>query len=96
MLENFSIYDGALSSSMQTACSFNLLFNLIKSVTSSFTHHLDNNNYNNSGNNFEKTKVLYGSNNVVDMALQFASNAKNRIDACVDHTRPSLIVEIKN
>ena len=29
------------------------------------------------------------------MALQFASNAKNKIDACVDHTRPSLIVEIK-
>src|SRR5919109_1515844 len=28
-------------------------------------------------------------------ALQFASNAKNKIDACVDHTRPSLIVEIK-
>jgi two-component system, OmpR family, sensor histidine kinase VicK len=74
---------------------FNLLFSLIKSVTSSFTHHLDNNNYNNSGNNFEQTKVLYGSKNVIDMALQFVSNAKNRIDACVDHTRPSLIVEIK-
>jgi two-component system, OmpR family, sensor histidine kinase VicK len=68
---------------------------LIKSVTSSFTRHLDNNNYNNSGNNFEQTKVLYGSKNVIDMALQFVSNAKNRIDACVDHTRPSLIVEIK-
>jgi signal transduction histidine kinase len=68
---------------------------LIKSVTPSFTHHDDNNNYNNSGNSFEKTKVSYGSNKVIDMALQFASNAKNKIDACVDHTRPSLIVEIK-
>ena len=29
------------------------------------------------------------------MALQFASNAENKIDACVDYTRPSLIVEIR-
>src|SRR5919108_3233830 len=73
----------------------NLLFNLIQPVTSSFTRHDDNNNYNNSGNNFEKTKVSYGSNKVIDTALQFASNTKNKVDTCVDHTRPSLIVEIK-
>jgi signal transduction histidine kinase len=38
---------------------------------------------------------LYGSDKVIDTALQFTSNARNKIDACVDHTRPSLIVEIK-
>jgi len=32
---------------------------------------------------------------VIGMALQFASNAENKIDACVDYTRPSLIVEIR-
>lgn len=29
------------------------------------------------------------------MAIQFASNAEVKIDACVDHTRPSLILQIK-
>lgn len=29
------------------------------------------------------------------MASQFASNAENRIDACTDYTRPSLIAEIR-
>ncbi len=38
---------------------------------------------------------MYGSDKVIDIALQFTSNARNKIDACVDHTRPSLIVEIK-
>jgi two-component system sensor histidine kinase VicK len=32
---------------------------------------------------------------VIDTALQFTSNAGIKIDACVDHTRPSLIIEIK-
>jgi two-component system, OmpR family, sensor histidine kinase VicK len=48
-----------------------------------------------SSNHFEKTKILYGSDKVINTALQFTSNASNKIDACVDHTRPSLIVEIK-
>lgn len=52
-------------------------------------------NSDDSSDYFEKTKVLYGSDNVIDTALQFTSNARNKIDACVDHTRPSLIVEIK-
>ena len=52
-------------------------------------------NSDDSSNHFEKTKVLYGSDNVMDTALQFTSNARNKIDACIDHTRPSLIVEIK-
>jgi two-component system, OmpR family, sensor histidine kinase VicK len=66
---------------------------LTKSGTPSFTY--NKNNYNNSANYFEKTKILYGSHGVIDMAIQFASNAENKIDACVDYTRPSLILQIK-
>src|ERR671930_1949200 len=43
----------------------------------------------------ERTEVLHGEQNVVNTVLQFTSNAKNRIDACVDYTRPSLVVEIE-
>jgi hypothetical protein len=39
-----------------------------------------------------RTAVLHGEQNVVNTFLQFASKAKNRIDACVDYTRPSLVV----
>jgi signal transduction histidine kinase len=43
----------------------------------------------------ESTEVLHGEQNVVNIVLQFTSKAKNRIDACVDYTRPSLAVEIE-
>src|SRR5919198_6740819 len=43
----------------------------------------------------ERTEVLRGEQNVVNTVLQFISKAKNRIDACVDYTRPSLAVEIE-
>jgi two-component system, OmpR family, sensor histidine kinase VicK len=43
----------------------------------------------------ETTEVLYGEKNVVNTVLQFTSNAKNRIDACVDYTRPSLAIGIE-
>jgi nitrogen-specific signal transduction histidine kinase len=69
---------------------------LIKSIIPYFTYYNNSNsNTNNSSNHSEKTKVLYGSDKVIDIALQFTSNARNKIDAYVDHTRPSLIVEIK-
>jgi two-component system, OmpR family, sensor histidine kinase VicK len=73
---------------------------LTNSVTPYFTyHHNDNNisrdNNDDPANHSEKTKVLYGSDKVIDTALQFTSSARNKIDACVDHTRPSLIVEIQ-
>jgi two-component system, OmpR family, sensor histidine kinase VicK len=68
---------------------------LTKSDTPSFTYYNNKNNYNNSANYFEKTSILYGSHRVTDMAIQFASNAEVKIDACVDHTRPSLILQIK-
>src|ERR671931_633389 len=43
----------------------------------------------------ERTEVLHGKQNVVNTVLQFAAKAKNRIDAYVDYTRPSLAVEIE-
>jgi two-component system, OmpR family, sensor histidine kinase VicK len=43
----------------------------------------------------KRTEVLYGEQNVVNTVLQFTSNAKSRIDACVDYTRPSLAIEIE-
>ena len=43
----------------------------------------------------ERTEVLHDEQNVVNTVLQFASKAKSRIDACVDHTRPSLAIEIE-
>ena len=39
--------------------------------------------------------MLHGEQNVVNTVLQFASKTKSRIDACVDHTRPSLSIEIE-
>ena len=41
------------------------------------------------------TKVLEGDQNVVNTILQFVSNAKVRIDACIDYSRPSLAIEIE-
>ena len=69
---------------------------MTNSVTPYFTYRNNNGSSNtNSVDHFEKVEVLYGSNRVISMALQFASNAENKIDACVDYTRPSLIVEIR-
>jgi two-component system, OmpR family, sensor histidine kinase VicK len=41
----------------------------------------------------QTTKVLEGDHDVVNTILQFVSNAKNRIDACIDSSRPSLAIE---
>ena len=43
----------------------------------------------------QRTEVLTGEQNVVNTVLQFVSNAKNRIDACIDSSRPSLAFEIE-
>jgi two-component system, OmpR family, sensor histidine kinase VicK len=73
-----------------------LLFSLRDSVAPYFTNHNSSSGgSDNSSNNFEKTRVLYGSDKVIDTALQFTSNARSTIDACIDHTRPSIIVEIR-
>ncbi len=44
----------------------------------------------------ERTEVLYGSENVLCAELRFFSEAKSRIDTCMDYTRPSLAIEIES
>jgi two-component system sensor histidine kinase VicK len=43
----------------------------------------------------QRTEVLEGEQNIVNTILQFTSNTKNRIDACVDYSRPYLAIEIE-
>jgi hypothetical protein len=43
----------------------------------------------------ERTEVLHGEQNVVNTVLQFSSNTKSGIDACIDYSRPSLVVEVE-
>jgi hypothetical protein len=47
-------------------------------------------------NTTEKTKgVFYGTENVLRTVLRLVSETRSRIDACIDHTGPSLVVEIE-
>jgi hypothetical protein len=41
------------------------------------------------------TKLLEGDQSVVTTILQFVSNTKDRTDACIDYSRPSLAIEIE-
>jgi signal transduction histidine kinase len=41
------------------------------------------------------TQIIHGEQNVVNTLLQIISNAKYKIDTCVDYTRPYLAVHIK-
>ena len=43
----------------------------------------------------ESTRITKGADNVIHHTLHFVSNAAERIDACIDNTRPSLLVEIE-
>jgi signal transduction histidine kinase len=43
----------------------------------------------------QRTEVLYGGAKVIDNAIRFISNARRKIDACVDNTRPSLAIGIQ-
>ncbi|MFZ0510610.1 MAG: hypothetical protein WAM14_03300, partial [Candidatus Nitrosopolaris sp.] len=43
----------------------------------------------------ERTEVLYGTNNVISAELGFFSEAKTRIDTCMDYTRPALAIGIE-
>ena len=42
-----------------------------------------------------RTEVMYGGDKVIEQVLHFVSNARKKIDACVDHTRPLLATEIE-
>ena len=41
------------------------------------------------------TKILYSVDNVINAELQFFSNSKSRIDTCMNYTRPSLAISLK-
>ena len=44
----------------------------------------------------EKTEVVYGSSNVLNAEIQFFSNARLKVDICMDYTRPSLALRIES
>jgi two-component system sensor histidine kinase VicK len=44
-------------------------------------------------NTKERTEVVHGIDNVINIVLEFLSQTNNRIDACVDYTRPSLAID---
>jgi two-component system, OmpR family, sensor histidine kinase VicK len=44
----------------------------------------------------EKTEVVYGTSNVLNAEVQFFSNARLKVDTCMDYTRPSLALEIES
>jgi two-component system, OmpR family, sensor histidine kinase VicK len=44
----------------------------------------------------ERTEIIRGSENVIDVVLKFASNTKTKIDACLDYSRPSLAFDIES
>jgi hypothetical protein len=43
----------------------------------------------------ELTKVHYGTQKVLDTELQFLSNSTEKIDSCMNYTRPQLAIEIE-
>ena len=44
--------------------------------------------------NTQKTSIYYNSYNVVNTVIEFGDKPNNRIDACVNYSRPSLVVDI--
>lgn len=45
--------------------------------------------------NSRKTAIYYNPYNVINTVIEFVDKANQRIDACVDYTRPSLTVDIE-
>jgi len=44
----------------------------------------------------EKTEVVYGTSNVLNTEIQSFSNARVKVDTCMDYTCPSLTLGIKS
>ena len=42
----------------------------------------------------EATRVFYGVETFVNTVLQFINKTNSKIDACIDQTRPSLVIDI--
>jgi len=45
---------------------------------------------------YERIELIRGSENVIDVGLKFASDAKTEIDAFLDYTRPALAFDIES
>src|ERR671933_1955517 len=52
------------------------------------------NQFSNFNENAGNSQVLYGIDNVVSAELQFFSKTRERIDTCMNYTRPQLAIEI--
>jgi hypothetical protein len=52
------------------------------------------NDNNNNINNNERTNVVDGTDNVISTELQFFSNSKEKIDTCMNYTRPQLAIAL--
>src|SRR5919199_132471 len=52
------------------------------------------NQFSNFNENAGNSQVLYGIDNVVSAELQFFSKTRQRIDTCMNYTRPTLAIEI--
>ena len=44
----------------------------------------------------EKTEIVYGTSNVLNAEIQFFSNARLKVDTCMEYTRPSLAFRIES
>ena len=44
----------------------------------------------------DRTEVLYGTDKVISVELQFFSKSKRQIDTCMDFTRPSFAIGIES
>jgi len=44
----------------------------------------------------KRTEVLHGEQNVIGVELQFFSNADQKIDTCMNYTRPALAITIES
>jgi hypothetical protein len=44
----------------------------------------------------EKTEIVYGTSNVLNMEIQFFSNARQRVDTCMEYTCPALAIDIES
>jgi hypothetical protein len=42
----------------------------------------------------EATRVFYGVETVINTVLHFIDKTNNKIDVCIDQTRPSLVIDI--
>ena len=48
-----------------------------------------------SGTTDQRTEVYYGTENVLNAELRFFVNSRQKIDSCMNYTRPELAIEIE-